>query len=153
MQTSIFRKKKFDHFSLWYIFFTMPFYSRQDIFFCQFSFNTQRIFSVFQSFQENEYDTHFSIFVFFKIKYYPITGKKQNEKPFFLYFFFKLKTHFFFVLTRVKFSSPNHVMQFIDTKRKTSFFIFSYRKITTRVSALLSTCKRNIRTEVSLHVS
>ena len=91
------------------------------------------------------------LFIFlFKIKYYPITRKEQNEKPFFLYFF-KNSKHIFLVLTIVKFSGLNHVMQFIDIK--TSFSFFSYRKITTHVSALLSTCKRDIRIEVSLHVS
>ena len=130
-------------------------------------------------------------------------------KNYFLYFFQEFKTHFL-VLTRVKFSSPNHVMQFIDTKKKNFFFLFYSKwntillrerngmkffciffkdskhiflfwpksnfqvlmtswnlltqkqeniffnfflqKINTNAFTLL-TCKRNIRTEVSLHVS
>ena len=79
-------------------------------------------------FKENRYDTHFLIFrlfIFFiqnKILFY---YKKGTEwKTIFFFVFFKNSKHIFLVLTRVKSSSPTHVMQFIDTKRKTSFFIF-----------------------------
>ena len=67
----------------------------------------------------------FRLFIFlFKIEYYPITRKEQNEKLFFFCIFFKNSKHIFLVLTKVKFSSPNDVMKFIDTKRKTFFFHF-----------------------------
>ena len=42
---------------------------------------------------------------------------------FFFVFFQEFKTHIL-VLTRVKFSSPTHVMQFIDTKIKKKFHFF-----------------------------
>ena len=85
------------------------------------------------------------------MKHYPIARKKWNEEIFFLYFFQRFKTHFF-VSTKVQFSSPNDVMKFINLETGTTFFSFSLTEITTRVSALLTTCKRNIRTEVSSRV-
>ena len=103
-----------------------------------------------QSFQNPHYSKFGNIFIFFlfKIKHHPSSRKKPNEKLFFSVFFHKFKT-LFFVLTRVKF----FVIKFINTKTwKHSFQLF-LQKITTRVSVLLSTCKRKIRTKVSLHVS
>ena len=53
---------------------------------------------------------------------YPITRKEQNENPFFQGF----KTHFL-VLTRVKFSSLNNTIKFINTKTRKRFFsIFQF---------------------------
>ena len=64
------------------------------VFFANFHLTLKKYF-----FKENGYDTHFLIFrlfiFLFKIKYYPITRKEQNEKLFFLYFFQEFKTHFF----------------------------------------------------------
>ena len=81
------------------------------------------------------------------MKHYPIARKKWNEKLFFT-FFQKLETHFF-VLTRVKFLNFNDVIKLIDTKIGKHFFqLFLTEDHNTRASALLTTCKRNIRTEV-----
>ena len=76
--------------------------------------NTTLIFSIFQ--------------FFFKIKYYPITRKKQNENYIFCIFFLEFKTHIFLVLTKVKFSSPNDVMKFINTETRKYFFQFFLTK-------------------------
>ena len=74
-------------------------------------------------------------------------------KSYFLYFFFqKFKTHFF-VLTRVNFSNLNNVIKFNDTKTRKLFLIFLIENHNARVSALLTTCKRDVRTDVSFHVS
>ena len=72
-------------------------------FFCQFSINTQKYIFVF-FFEENEEDTRFFQFfrLLFKIKYHPISRKEKNEKPFFVFFFQKFKTHIFRQV-RVKF--------------------------------------------------
>ena len=83
----------------------------------------------------------------FKIKQHP-----TEWETIFLYIFSsKIKTHFF-VLTKVKFLNFNYVRKFITTKIGKYFFNFFLENHNTRVFALL-TCKRNIRTEVSLHVS
>ena len=50
-------------------------------------------------------------------------------------FFQEFKTHFL-VLTRVKFSNPNHIMQFNDTKTGKYFFQFFLQKITTHMHLL-----------------
>ena len=72
----------------------------------------------------------------------------------FYIFFQKFKTHFFFVLTRVNFLNFNDVIKFIDTKTGKHFFqLFLTENNNTRASALLTTCKRNIRTEAFLRVS
>ena len=93
----------------------------------------------------------FPHFFYSKINY-PITRKEQNEQTFFV-FFQRFKTHFF-DFDKSQFLGPNHVIQFIDTKTKKHFFlIFLIENHNTRVSALLLTCKRNIRIEVSLHMS
>ena len=71
------------------------------------------------------------------------------KKPFFC-FFQGFKTHFL-VLTRVKFLGPNHVIQFIDTK--TSFLFFLTEKSRYVYLLYYQPTKKDIRTEVSPHVS
>ena len=76
-------------------------------------------FSIFQFFWRKRIRHSFPHFLFKnKLSYYE---KGTEWKTFFFVFFQGFKTHFL-VLTRVKFSSPNHVMQFIDTK---NFFFHS----------------------------
>ena len=67
----------------------------------------------------------------------------------FLYFF-KDSKHIFLILTKVNFSNFNEVIRFINTQEGKHFFkiFFLIENHNTRVSALLTTCKRNIRTEV-----
>ena len=99
-----------------------------------------------QSFQNPHYSKFGNIFIIFfyllfKIKHHPTSRKKQNEKLFFV-FFLELKTYFLF-WQKSKFSNLNDVMKFINTKTKNFFFqFFLTEKSTTRVSALLSTCKK-----------
>ena len=102
--------------------------------------------------------THFFNFsFFFKIKHHPISIKKHNENPFFV---FSQKFKHIFLQVRIKFfESQRRRKIYWYTKRKTFFYSFSIilffftENRNTCVSALLSTCKRNMRTEVSLHVS
>ena len=70
----------------------------------------------------------------FFVKHHPITRKKQNEKLFFV-FFHEFKTHFF-VFTWVKFSSPNDIMKFINTKTRKLFFWFFLQKTITHMYLL-----------------
>ena len=52
----------------------------------------------------------------------PITRKEQNEKPFFLYFFQRFKTHFFDFDKSQFFSNFNEVIRFINTQEGKHFF-------------------------------
>ena len=92
-------------------------------FFHHFSFDTQQNF-----FEENEYDIHFFNFSFFlfKIKYHPISRKRQNEKPFFV-FLSKIQNTFFWQV-RKNFLNPNDVIKFINTKIGKPFFQFFLQK-------------------------
>ena len=108
-------------FSTWYYFFTTAIYSKHVSVY--FSFDTQKIFFLKKTDMTLIF-FYFSPFYFFIqnkiLSYY----KKGTEWKTFFCIFFKNSKHIFLVLTRVKFSGFNHVMQFIDTKRKT-FFHFS----------------------------
>ena len=73
-------------------------------------------------------------------------------KTLFLYFFQKFKTLLFDKSKRI-FANPNDVIKFINTKIEKPFLFFLTEKHNTRVSALLSTYKRDMRTEGSFHVS
>ena len=93
-------------------------------FFCQFSFNTQKIF--FSNKTDMTLIFWFFVFSFFSIQNKTLSYYEKGtewKNPFFC-IFFKDSKHIFLVLTKVKFLGLNHVMQFIDTNRRTSFFIF-----------------------------
>ena len=125
-------------------FLTIPFYSWQNIFFTIFIWH-QKIF-----FEENEYFFNFLFFIQNKISSY--FEKERMKNPLFC-IFSKNSKHIFGKSKRI-FSNTNDVIKFINTKKENFFFNFSLKKShNTRVSILLSTCKKNMRIEVSFHVS
>ena len=71
----------------------------------------------------------------FKIKHYPITRKKQNEKPFFLYFSEIQNTFFCFDKSQI-FRVLMTLWNLLTQKQENFFFNFSLQKITTHVHLL-----------------
>ena len=61
--------------------------------------------------------------------------KKQNEKPFFVFFSEIQNTHFLFYKSKRIFLNPNDVIKFNNTKIEKSFFFnfFLQKNITTHV--------------------
>ena len=114
-----------------------------------------------QSFRNPRYSKFGNIFSFLFFIFY----SKQNTILFrdrnrirnhFFVFFSEIQNTFFVVLTKVRFSNPNDVMKFINTKTKNPFFFnfLSLQKNPQHVYLLYyQPAKRNIRTDVSLHVS
>ena len=90
------RKTSFFRFQHGIIFFlTTTIYSRHVSFFLPIFDHPKKYFFL------KKWIRHSFFRFLFKIKYYPITRKKQNEKLFFV--FFKNSKHTFFIWTRVKF--------------------------------------------------
>ena len=89
------------------------------------------------------------IFLFYSKWNTILLREKNGMKNYFLYFFGNWK-HIFLFWQESNFSNFNEVMKFIDTTTRKRFFenFFLTENHNTRVSALLTTCKRNIRTEV-----
>ena len=146
IQTSIFRKNFsffFGHFQHG-IFFINSFYSRYVKFFVNFQItksiflkkaNNTLVFSIFSSFIQSKTPSYF---------------EKETEWETIFFLFFKNSKHIFLFWQESIFFNFNDVIKFINIKQDLFFFTENHN---TRVSALLLTCKRNIRTEVSLHVS
>ena len=121
-------------YSTWYYFFTTAIYFKHVsvfFFFCHFSFDTQKIF-----FSKKTDMTliffYFSPFYFFiqnKILSYYKKGTEWKT-TFFLYFFQEFKTHFFWFWQESNFRVLITSCNLLTQKRKTSSFIFSYRKST-----------------------
>ena len=83
-------------FLTWYIFYE-PLFIPTCHFFTTFHLTLNKVFSK---------KTNMTFIFLFKIKHHSILGKKQNEKPFFVFFLQKFRTHFFDKSERI-FSNPN----------------------------------------------
>ena len=140
-----FIKTFFLSFSTWYIFYQLLFIPDMSVFFLSI-FNHPKILFFLKKMNKT---LVFSIFhLLFKIKHHPTSSKKQNEKLFFCIFFRNSKYIFCFDKSQI---FRHKIYQ--HKNRKAFFSTFLTENHDTRVSALLSTCKRNVRTDVSFHVS
>ena len=140
--TSIFLQKDFLFFFHFQhdIFFFTTFYSRQNLFFVLKKTNKTPVFSIFY-FIQNE-----------TLSY---CEKETEWKIVFFCIFFKDSKHIFLFRPKSNFQVLMTSWNLLTQKQENIFLIFSFltEKSTTHVSALLSTCKKNIRTEMSFHVS
>ena len=150
VQTNIFSKKKtlslFWLFSTWYIFST-TFIPDMSIFFLPI-FNNPKVFF----WRKRIKHSFFRIFFYSKWNTILLRKKKWNEKLLFFVFFSKIQNIFFLFRPKSNFQVLMTSWNLLTQKQENIFSIFSLQKINTNVSNLL-TYKRNIRTEVSLHVS
>ena len=76
---------------------------------------------------------------------------KENEKTHFL-LFSKIQNTFFWQVRKNFFLILMMLWNLLTQKQENFFQFFLTENNNTRVSALLSTCKRNMRTKVSLHM-
>ena len=116
------------------------------VFFFNISFQTcQFFFANFQSpknffFIQNKTPSYFE-------------KETEWETIYFFCIFLEIENIFFLFWQESNFMNLNKTIKFINTKTRSFFLFFLQKKNDTRVSTLLLTYKRNVRTEVSLHVS
>ena len=117
-------------------FSTLYFFNNISFQTCQFFLSIFNHLKIFFSFIQNKTPSYFE-------------KETEWETIYFFVYFFRNWKHIFLFWQESNFVNPNKTIKFINTKNKILFFLLNHN---TCVSVLLTTCKRDIRTEV-FHVS